>query len=112
VHKAGGSDAERIKGAIAYLLGFVTGLIILFIGRKSKFLRFHAWQSIIGSLVIGCTVSLVLISVLAGPVLVLALTMWLFILLAYLWYDAYLIYHGIHLRIPFVAGFIDKYLVK
>lgn len=32
-------------GAAAYLLGFVTGIILLLVEKESKFVRFHAMQS-------------------------------------------------------------------
>ena len=47
---AGRTDDEKMKGAIAYVLGFITGIIVLLIAGDNKFLKFHAWQSIIGSI--------------------------------------------------------------
>jgi uncharacterized membrane protein len=38
---------ENLMGAAAYLLGFVTGIIFLLIEKDSKFVRFHAMQSVI-----------------------------------------------------------------
>ena len=37
----------NIAALLAYLLGFVTGLIFLLIEKNNKFVRFHAMQSII-----------------------------------------------------------------
>lgn len=39
---------SNVAGALAYLGGFVTGIIFLSIGpyNKDPFIRFHAWQSI------------------------------------------------------------------
>ncbi len=36
---------ENLMGAASYLLGFVTGIIMLLIEKQSKFVRFHAMQS-------------------------------------------------------------------
>ena len=36
---------ENLMGAVAYLLGFITGISLLLIEKKSKFVRFHAMQS-------------------------------------------------------------------
>ncbi len=36
---------ENLMGAAAYLLGFVTGIILLLVEKESKFVRFHAMQS-------------------------------------------------------------------
>lgn len=34
-------------GAAAYLLGFITGIVLLLVEKESKFVRFHAMQSTI-----------------------------------------------------------------
>ncbi|MBP9814184.1 DUF4870 domain-containing protein [Candidatus Woesebacteria bacterium] len=36
---------ENLMGAASYLLGFVTGIVMLLIEKQSKFVRFHAMQS-------------------------------------------------------------------
>lgn len=36
---------ENLMGAVAYLLGFITGIVFLLIEKQSKFVRFHAMQS-------------------------------------------------------------------
>ncbi len=38
---------ENIMGAAAYLLFFITGAIFLLIEKESKFVRFHAMQSLL-----------------------------------------------------------------
>lgn len=56
---AGGSGAEsapastidaNVAGALAYLLGIVTGVLFLAVDRERRFVRFHAVQSIVFSL--------------------------------------------------------------
>ena len=37
----------NIAALLAYLLGFVTGLVFLLIEKNNKFVRFHAMQSIV-----------------------------------------------------------------
>ncbi len=37
----------NVAALLAYLLGFITGLIFLLIEKKNKFVRFHAMQSIV-----------------------------------------------------------------
>lgn len=39
--------SSNLAGLLAYLFGFITGIIFLFVGRDDKFVRYHAWQSII-----------------------------------------------------------------
>ena len=36
---------ENLEGALAYLLGFVTGIALLLIEKDNNFIRFHAMQS-------------------------------------------------------------------
>jgi uncharacterized membrane protein len=38
----------QFAGALAYLAGPFSGLIILLAERSNRFVRFHAWQAIIG----------------------------------------------------------------
>ncbi len=108
------SDDEKLKGAIAYVLGFLTGIIVLLIGGDSKFLKFHAWQSIIGSIVIGIVVfiismiiSLVTLGIGALCTPFLGLAVWIYFL-----YGAYMVYSGKDFRIPYLADFVEKSFVK
>lgn len=41
---------NNVAGALAYIGGFVTGLIFFFANEENKFVRFHALQSILLSL--------------------------------------------------------------
>jgi len=41
------SGNENMMAAVSYLLGFITGIIILLVEKQNKFVRFHAMQSII-----------------------------------------------------------------
>lgn len=38
---------ENVEGALCYVLGFITGIIFLVMEKDSKFVKFHAIQSII-----------------------------------------------------------------
>lgn len=38
---------ENLEALLAYVLGWITGIIFLIIEKKSKFVKFHAIQSII-----------------------------------------------------------------
>lgn len=44
--------SRNLVAALSYLmgvisLGFITGIIILFVEKDDRFIRFHAWQSVI-----------------------------------------------------------------
>jgi len=39
--------SPKVAGLLCYLIGWITGIVFLVIEKKSRFVRFHAWQSII-----------------------------------------------------------------
>lgn len=43
---------ENVEGLLCYLFGWITGLIFFLIEKDSKFVRFHAMQSIAVSVVL------------------------------------------------------------
>jgi len=45
--KASTGLEPNIAGLLCYLLGWASGLVFLLLEKKDKFVRFHAWQSII-----------------------------------------------------------------
>ena len=40
-----GDASRNLVAALSYFLGFITGIIILFVEKDDKFIRFHAMQS-------------------------------------------------------------------
>lgn len=100
----GVSDDEKMKGAVAYVLSWLTGIIVLLIAGDSKFLKFHAWQSIIFGIIItilGMILSMFCIGIIVFPL------GWIYML-----YGAYMVYTGKQFRMPIIADFVDKSLVK
>lgn len=108
------TDDEKTKGALAYVLGFITGIIVLLIGGDSQFLKFHAWQSIVGSIAIGIIyfiistiISVVTLGIGALCTPFLGLIIWIYFL-----YGAYLVYSGKDFRMPVIADFVEKTFLK
>jgi uncharacterized membrane protein len=97
--------AENISGVVAYVLGFITGIVLLVIEKENKFVRFHAAQS---TVVFG---GLFIISIVLGFIPVIG---WLIALLLpfvgfVLWiYLMFMAYKGNLYRLPVVADFADK----
>ena len=61
-----------VAGAIAYLLGPITGGILLFLEKDNRFVRYHAAQSItVGLLLVGVYIALSIVSTLLAVVPVL-----------------------------------------
>jgi uncharacterized membrane protein len=50
----------RVAGVLAYLAGPVSGVLVLLAERTSPFVRFHAWQAILGLGGLGAIVILVM----------------------------------------------------
>jgi uncharacterized membrane protein len=104
---ASGLD-ENVAGALAYLLGPLTGIFFLLTEKENKFVRFHAMQSTI--LFIGLFVLSVLlvVTLVAAPLIP---VIWLgeFVLWIFLMFKAYT---GVMFKLPWVGEFADQQLKK
>lgn len=100
---------ENLMAAASYLLGFVTGIIMLLIEKQSKFVRFHAMQStILFGGVFLANIALGFIPILGWLVgLVLSLTA--FILWIVLMWKAF---QGEMYKVPYVGELAEKQLAK
>ncbi len=112
---------ENIAGALCYLLGVVTGVVFYLIERDSRFVRFHAVQSIVvfgGVLVIqmvlaaagvvlgtipvlGAVLSLIFVGLLSTLVSIAALALWVVLM--------YKAYRGERWRVPVAGGIAERY---
>lgn len=100
---------ENIMGAAAYLLGFITGIVILLVEKKSKFVRFHAMQSTIlfgGIFLINLGLGLI---PLAGWMAGLVLSFVAFILWIVCMWKAF---QGEMYKVPFVGDIAEGQLKK
>ncbi|SFM89622.1 DUF4870 domain-containing protein [Methanolobus profundi] len=102
---------ENIAGLIAYVLGLITGIILLVIEKENKFVRFHAAQStalygglFVLNIILGFLSSIPylgmifsLISMLIGLV---AFVLWLYLM--------YMAFKGEMYRLPVIAEYADK----
>ena len=99
--------SQNMAGALAYLLGWVTGIGFLLIEKENSFVRFHAMQSVV------VFVALTIASIIAGwlPVIGGVLSslvglggifLWLFLM-----YQAYL---GVRYKLPYAGDFAEKQL--
>jgi uncharacterized membrane protein len=97
-----GVDAN-VAAALSYLLGFVSGIILLVIERENRFVRFHAMQSTMTFLgIVGIDILLQIIPF-VGVLLVIFLVipasaiLWLLLM--------YKAYQGEEFKLPFVGPF-------
>jgi len=100
VAKTGSKENDNIMAALAYLLGFVSGVIIYLIEKdkpdKSRYVMFHAVQAII----LGVVLSIILIVPFIGQLVV-------FITLIVMMYKAYT---GEEYHLPVIGDYAEKYI--
>jgi len=78
--------SANVAGLLCYVLGWITGIIFLVIEGKSKFVKFHAWQSIMtfGVLtVVQIIVSLIpLVNVILTPIVgIIMFVLWIILMI-------------------------------
>lgn len=96
---------KNMMGAAAYLLGFVTGVVLLLVEKEDKFVRFHAMQSTVVFGLIFLAGMVPVVGWLAGVVLApLSLILWLVLM--------WKAYQGELFKLPMVGDFAEKQLEK
>jgi uncharacterized membrane protein len=77
---------ENVAGLLCYVLGWVSGLVFILIEQQSKFVRYHAMQSIyifgtitVVALVLGWIP--VIGAVIAGIIWLIGLALWIFLMI-------------------------------
>lgn len=111
------TDTNRnIVAALSYLLGFVTGVIILFVERDDKYVRFHAMQSTVifgGLFVINLILSIVfggltflgfLATAVNSIITVVAIIVWIVSMIK--------AYQGVVFKWPIAGDFAQKQIGK
>jgi uncharacterized membrane protein len=94
---------ERFEGLLAYSLGWVSGILILLFEKKSRFVRFHALQSISTFLILFLLMQVPVLGLIFAPIIA-AFTLFLWIVLMYQ------AYHGHTYRLPLVGELAAKEL--
>ncbi len=99
---------ENIEAALSYFLGFVTGILFFVMEKESKFVKFHAMQSIavfVALFVINMLLSIILGITVVGLLLLPLIYLLEFILWIVLMYKAY---KGEKFKLPVVGDFAEK----
>jgi uncharacterized membrane protein len=103
--------SENVAGALCYLVGFITGIIFLVIApyNQSKFVRFHAFQSIF--LNVAYIVFWILVSFLTilthgiGILLYPLIGLGFFVLWLYMMFSAY---NNKRVKLPIIGDLAEK----
>lgn len=111
-------DDDKLMGALAYVFGWLSGLIVYFVKKESKFARFHAIQSILLSIaggailfVVGVVLGIVVI-VTGGLGIFLALPVMALMILVGIVVTVFMIYKaykGLEYKLPFIGNLAEKY---
>lgn len=111
VYTTGGND--NMKGALAYLLGPITGIVLLLTEKENSYVRFHAMQS---TIVFGAYILLYIIlgivpvlgwiiAILLSPVLTLiAFVLWLVLM--------WKAFNGEEYKLPYFGELAQRQLAK
>ena len=96
---------ENVAGLLSYLLGFITGLIFFLIEKDSKFVKFHAMQSIVtfgGLMVISIVLSFIPFIQCFAPFIVplVGLVLWILLMVK--------AYQGERFKLPVIGDFAEK----
>lgn len=106
-----GLDAN-LAGLLAYVAGFITGIVFLVVEKDSKFVRFHAMQSVmtfLGLFIINIVVSLVLGNIPFIGLMVLFISPLLLLLGLVLWIVLMLkAYQGEWFKLPVIGDMAMK----
>lgn len=100
---------ENTAGLLCYILGWVTGLIFLGLEKKSKFVKFHAMQSLVTFLFLSAVVVFTpvipfvgwVVSIIAWPV---GFVLWVLLM--------YKAYKGEMYKLPVAGDFAERYAQK
>ncbi len=103
--KAGTGLEPKLAGLLCYLLGWVTGIIFLILEKEDKFIRFHAWQSIVTFGVISVIVFILNWIPIVGWILNIIIGVVAFILWIILMYKAY---QGEKYKLPVAGNIAEK----
>jgi uncharacterized membrane protein len=110
---AGSSSDRNLFGALCYIIGVLVPLFVLFTDKKKdKFLAFHAWQSLILTVVMfvvymGVGILAVILTIVTGIGGMCLLPLYFVPLLAVL-FLAYKAYLGVMYKLPAIGDFAEK----
>lgn len=103
---------ENLEGALCYVLGFITGIVFLVIEKDSRFVKFHAVQSIatflplwaiswiISSIMVMSWSTMWLAGIISSLIGLLSLVLWIILMLK--------AYQGEMFKLPIVGDIAEK----
>lgn len=100
---------ENVAALLTYAVGFVSGIIFLVLEKNSRFIRFHAMQSILLSVIYIVLLFILAIMPVIGwfmfiLIIPAALILWIALMLK--------AYRHEYVRIPIIAAIVNKQISK
>jgi uncharacterized membrane protein len=97
---------ENVAGLLCYVLVWISGLVFVLIEKENKFVRFHAWQSIIvfGTLFVASFILgwiPVIGGILSWLISILALVLWIVLMVK--------AFKGEKFKLPWAGNLAEKY---
>jgi uncharacterized membrane protein len=89
---------ENIAGLLCYVAGWITGLIFFLIEKDSKFVKFHAMQSIITFVAVVILCWIPFVNIIVG---ILALVLWILLMVK--------AYQGVKYKLPVIGDLAEKW---
>jgi uncharacterized membrane protein len=86
-----------VAGMLAYVAGWLSGVFFLLVEKKSRFVRFHAWQSVLTFLPVFVALWFLPLWFLFWPV---SVALWILLM--------YKAFHGERFRLPVVGDIADR----
>lgn len=113
---AGVNDESKLYGALAYLIGILTGILVFLIKKEDRYAKFHAMQSILlGVAIFVLVIVLMIVTFVLGfiPILgwIIGLLLWaamsigLLVLWLLLMWKAY---NGVKWKLPIIGEQAEK----
>lgn len=103
-----GLDAN-VAGLLCYVLGWVSGLVFVLLEQESKFVRFHAMQSIyvfgaltVVSIIIGWIP--IIGNIIAGLIWLLGFVLWIVLMIK--------AYQGVEFKIKWAGDFAERWVSR
>ena len=100
---------ENVAGLLCYVLGWVSGLVFVLLEQESKFVRFHAMQSIyvfgtltVASIVIGWIP--IIGAVIAGLIGLLGFVLWIVLMIK--------AYQGVQFKVKWAGDFAERWVSR
>ena len=93
---------QNIAGFLCYLFGFISGLIFFLIEKKNSFIRFHAMQSILFSIVVViCSMLFFWIPFVGWILWVICVIIWIFLMVKAFMNDKF--------KLPLIGNLAEKW---